>query len=434
MGWMRGRLMPGVLAAAAVVIAGSACGGPGTAPRAPGHSPGPGGCPGAQPWPCLRGSGSPSPAPVTAATSPPGRPVTSQPAWPERGIVLAEGNDPPLSFAGQVLDPAAGVLYALVPTTVASPSRPSVLQAIDLRTGRVRRGESYRQAYGLALASGVLWVSGYSGAGGHPVLAEASPGTLAAIRSVPLPGPSTLAWVVAAGPPGSVWAGAGRTLLRVSASTGAVLARAVLPAGLYLTALAAGPGGENVYAAAARLTKPYGAVVLEYSAGTGRLLAASGGATLKWSAGGAWLTAVPGGVWVSFRTGMLGQSGLLSARSLSVVGGFPGASGPPPANPADSPVTGIGTVYDWAMGSTSAYGGGALWVTTTGGLLACVNPVTGQVRAQETLTSGQALGVYAIAADRAARQVIAVISTTSNSTGLMTVTLLTVTPPRDCWG
>jgi hypothetical protein len=342
-------------------------------------------------------------------------------------MLLAEGNDPPLSFAGQVLDPAAGVLYALVPASVASPSAPYALEAIDLRTGRVRRGESYRRAYALVLASGALWVSG-SGPGGHPVLDEASPGALATIRSVALPGPSTSAWVVTAGPPGSVWAGAGRTLLRVSASTGAVLARAVLPQGLDLTALAAGPGGENLYAAAARLPKPYGAVVLEYSAGAGRLLAQSGEATLKWSAGGAWLTAVPGGVWVSFRTGMLGQSGLLSARSLSVAGGFPTNF-----NLADSPATGVGTVYDWAMGSDSAYGGGALWVTTTGGLLACVNPATGQVRAQETVTSGQALGVYALAADRPARRVVAVISTISNTTGFTTVALLTVTPPGDCW-
>ena len=379
------RLIPGMLA---VVIAGSACGGP-----------------------------------AAAVTSPSARPAP----WPERGIVLAKGNDPPLAFAPQVLDPAAGVLYALVPASVASPSAPYVLEAIDLRTGRARRGESYRRAYGLALASGVLWVSAGSGTGGHPVLDEASPRTLATIGSVRLPGPSTMVWVVAAGPPGSVWAGTARTLLRVSASTGAVLARAVLPSGLDLTALAAGPEGDHLYAAAARLTKPYGAVVLEHSAGTGRLVAQTGGATLKYSAGGALLTAVPGGVWVSFRTGMLGQSGLLSARSLAVAGGFPAS-----VNRADSPATGVGTVYDWAMGSTSAYGGGALWVTTEGGLLACVSPVTGQVRAQETLTSRQALAVYAIAADRAAHRVIAVISTTNNTTGVMTLTLVTITPPPGC--
>ncbi|MGH3256449.1 MAG: hypothetical protein ACRDOU_13835 [Streptosporangiaceae bacterium] len=72
-------------------------------------------------------------------------------------------------------------------------------------------------------------------------------------------------------------------------------------------------------------------------------------------------------------------------------------------------------------------------MTTTGGLLACVSPVTGRVRAQETVTWRQALGVYAVAADPATRQVVAVTSTTNNITGSMTVTLLTVTPPRDCW-
>jgi hypothetical protein len=423
MRWMRLRLVPGVAAMTAAVLAGSACGGPAAAPPGtPRSSPGSGTCLGAQPWPCHLRLGTP----FTPA-SPSARPVMSPVPWPERGIVLAEATNPALAFASQVLDLAAGVLYALVPTTLSSPSAPDVLEAIDIRTGRVRRGESYR-GDGLALASGLLWVSG-SGPGGHPVLDEASPATLATIRSVPLPGPSTLAWVVAAGPPGSVWAGAGRTLLRVSASTGAVLARAVLPAGLDLGTLAAGPGGQYLYAAAARRPPSYGAVVLEYSAGPGRLVAQSGGGTLKWSANSAWLTGVPGGVWVWFRTGMMGQSGLLSARSLSVVGGFPTAF-----SPADSPATGTGTVYDWAMGSSSAYSGGVLWVTTSPGLVACVNPVTGRVRAQEIVTPGQALAVYAIAADRAARQVVAVIGTTSNTTGVMTVVLATITPPRYCWG
>ncbi|HEY6294376.1 MAG TPA: hypothetical protein VIX15_01835, partial [Streptosporangiaceae bacterium] len=63
-----------------------------------------------------------------------------------------------------------------------------------------------------------------------------------------------------------------------------------------------------------------------------------------------------------------------------------------------------------------------------------VNPVTGQVRAQEAVISGQALGVYAMAADGAARQLVAVTSTTSNTTGVMTIRVLTITPPADCWG
>ena len=42
---------------------------------------------------------------------------------------------------------------------------------------------------------------------------------------------------------------------------------------------------------------------------------------------------------------------LLSARTLSVIKGFPAA-----ASAADSPVTGRGTLYSWAMGSAAAYG------------------------------------------------------------------------------
>jgi hypothetical protein len=214
----------------------------------------------------------------------------------------------------------------------------------------------------------------------------------------------------------------------VSASTGPILARAALPSGLYLSTVAAGPGGEDLYAAAVRRPPRYGAVVLEYSSGTGALLAQSGAAALKWSADGAYLTAVPGGVWVWFRTGMMGQSGLLSRRSLSVVSGLSTA-----VDAGESAETGVGTIYDWAMASDSAYGGGVLWVTTSGGLLACVSPVTGRVRVQETVTSGQALGVYAMAADRAARQVVAVISTTNNTTGVMTVSVVAFTPPPGCW-
>jgi hypothetical protein len=358
------------------------------------------------------GTGPPAAAPASGA---PAVTVPSRAPWPERRILPEDAR---LLDASQVLDPAAGVLYALVPATLTS--GPYSLQAIDLRTGRVRRGGSYPVS-GLALASGHLWVYGSSGRGGHVVLDEADPETLATVRSVSVPGASDVAGVTV-GPAGSVWLGAGRTLLRVSDSSGAVLGRTVLPNGLDLTDLETGPGGQNLYASAARLLLPGGAVVLEYSAATGRLLAHDGRAPLTWSVGGAWLTAVPGGVWVSFRTGMLGESGLLSARSLSVINGFPTV-----VSAADSQVTGSGTVYSWASGSPSAYGGGALWVVTAGGLVACINPVTGAVRAQETVTSRTALLVFGLAADPEVRELAAVIST-AGYTGVVTISA-----PRACW-
>jgi hypothetical protein len=336
--------------------------------------------------------------------------------WPESGVLR---EDAALWDASQVLDAAAGILYALVQASPASGSGPYFLQAIDLRTGRVRRGESYPVS-GLALASGYLWVYGSPGPGGHPVLDEADPGTLATARSVGVPGSSGVA-AVAAGPAGSVWAGAGRRLLRESVSTGSVLARAVLPPGLELTGLAAGPEDMNLYASAARL-RPGGAVVLEFTARAGHLLAQADRMPLTWSAGGAWLTAVPGGVWVSFRTGTLGQSMLLEAGSLSAIDEAPAA-----ASAADSPVTGSGTVYSWAMASAAAYSGGALWVATSGGLVACVNPLTGRVREQGSVASGPGLVIAVLAADPRARELEAVVSN-SGYTGVDAIR-----PPRACW-
>ena len=377
-------------AALACAIAVAACGGHVTAPDRPPAS---------------------SPAAATATSQASSRAaVASQPAaaavrssWPQR-VILRE--DTALQDASQVLDPAAGVLYVLVPGASGS----YVLQAIDLRTGRVRRGASYRVS-GLALAAGYLWVYGQTDSGRPSVLDEVSPRTLATIRSLSVPGNDEPA--PAAGPAGSVWAGAGRTLLRVSVRTGAVLARAVLPPGLELSALAASPDATTLYAAAAQLNVG-GAVVLEYTASTGRRLAQAAGGALKWSAGGALLTALPAGAWVWFRTGMLGQSGLLSARSLNVVAGLSTT-----LDAGESPATGIGTVYDWAMGSSAAYAGGALWVTTNGGLVACVNPVTGRVRAQEWVTSQPIL----VVPDLVARQIVVV-----GDTGVVAII-----PPRDCW-
>lgn len=369
-------------AALACAIAVAACGGHVTAPDRPSAA---------------------ATATATSQASPRSAVAAVGAPWPQR-VILRE--DAPLQDASQVLDPAAGVLYALVPGASGS----YVLWATDLRTGRVRRGASYRVS-GLALAAGYLWVYGQAKAGRPSVLDETNPRTLATIRSLSVPGNDEPA--PAAGPAGSVWAGAGRTLLRVSVRTGGVLARGVLPPGLELTALAASPDATTLYAAAAQLNAG-GAVVLEYTASTGRRLAQAAGGALMWSAGGALLTALPAGVWVWFRTGMLGLSGLLSKRSLNVVAGLSTT-----LDAGESPATGIGTIYDWAMGSSAAYAGGALWVTTNGGLVACVNPATGRVRKQERVTSQP----IEVAPDPAVRQIVLV-----GDTGAVAIT-----PPRDCW-
>jgi outer membrane protein assembly factor BamB len=121
-------------------------------------------------------------------------------------------------------------------------------------------------------------------------------------------------------------------------------------------------------------------------------------------------------VWVSFRTGMLGRSVLLSSTSLSVINGFPTGT-----SRAASPVTGPGTIGSWPMSESALYAAGALWVATGGGLLACVNPRTGQVRAEET-TRSQA--TILLAADRAANTVFAVTGDAG---------IAAISPPPICW-
>jgi len=288
------------------------------------------GCAGCGRQALVPGSAYPPAAAATSGHGSASRTLAITARWPESGILR---EDATVSDASQVLDPAAGVLFALVPATLASGDGPYALQAIDLRTGRVRHGTSY-PVPGLALASGHLWVYG-------------------------------------------------STRLR-----------------------------------------PGGIAVLVYSAGHGTLLARSDRVPLTWSVGWAELTAVPGGVWVWFRTGMLGVSALLSARSLSVVATAAAVA----TSAANSPVTGHGTIYSWASGSASAYGGGTLWVATAGGLLACVNPANGTVRAQEVVKSQPAQPVITLAADPPAHQLAAVIGTPGGHAGVVSIT-----PPRLCW-
>lgn len=387
---MRLRVVSGLLSVVSCVIAATACGG---------HVTGP-------------GSTRPAGAPPATAASTPIRTVALRAPWPERRI-LPEN----VYIASQVFDPATDVLYALVAKAPVT-AGPYVLQATDLRTGAVRRGESYPLAQ-LSLVAGYLWVSG---AGTPPVLRQVGLGTLRTVRSVSPPGvswASGASWAsgVAPGPAGSVWVGAYRTLLRISAGRGTVLARTVLPPGLGLSDMAAYPDGAYLYVSAAHVVAggaQAGAVLLEYSARTGQLLAETDRAPISYSIAGAELTALPEGVWVSFRTGMLGRSVLLSERALATV------IAPVPPRTPDG-------VYYWPMFSSSAYGGGALWVTTQTGLVACVNPATGLVRATETVTS-QSAQPGELMADGTTRQVFGFVWNEPYGG------LVSISPPRSCWG
>lgn len=317
----------------------------------------------------------------------------------------------PLSQSSQVYDPATGMVYALVPRKPAATTGPSVLEAIDWHTGAVRRGGTYQPGK-LALADGRLWVYGTR-------VAEVEPKGLTTVRYVQLPavpGQYGSAAPVAAGPAGSVWIGTSRALLRVSARSGAALNRVALPAGLELTGIAADANGGDLYVSAGHEAGGgvEGAEVLEYAAGSGHLLATADRSPISDSVAGAQLTGVPGGVWVSFRTGMLGLSVLLSSRRLAVVkAGDPGSSAT--------------NTYHWAMSSQSVYGGGTLFVTTSTGLVACVNPASGKVLATEHVASPGAAPSELLTVSPAARDLTGVITDPTKAE------LVSLSPPRACW-
>jgi outer membrane protein assembly factor BamB len=351
-------------------------------------------------------------APAATARPAAGTPTSKRPVagqvrapWPER-VVMTENDY--LARAAQVLDPAHGLLYALVPRKLPSVSGPWMLRAVRLSSKTSRSGGTYPVS-GIALAGGFLWAYGASPAG-QALISEIDPRTLRTVRSEKIASGYLGVGGVAAGSAGSVWTGSGRKLLRLSARTGAVLAQATLPAGLVLDQIAVSPGGTVLYASTVRVNAG-GCVMFEYSAVTGRLLARAAGPPLAYAVAGAVLTAVPGGVWASFRTGMMGQSVLLSQRGLATI-----------AKASASPQLGP---YEWPMSSSAVYGGGTLWVATGSGLVACLNPATGAIRAEQTVTSQTAQLWDLLAVDHAQRLVYGL---TPGSQALVALT-----PPPRCW-
>jgi outer membrane protein assembly factor BamB len=409
----RVRIGSGLLAAAACAAALAGCSGLTSSARGPGANGSPASGSGPAASATLRTATRPSATPPSATA----RTATLSAPWPEREV-LPES----LSFADffQAYDPATGTLYALLPKQPNDAVGPRVLTAVDVRTGATRRGGTYETSE-LTLADGYLWV--YHNAGQRTQVDEVAAGTLATVRAILLPsslGPFEAGPAVAGAPDGSAWVGTRQTLWRVSLRTGAVLTKVTLPAGLALATMAADPDGDYFYVAAAHEVgggAVEGAVILEYSESTGALLATADGTPISYSIAGATLTAVPGGVWVSFRTGMLGANVLLSGHGLAVI-----------AAP-DLPAARLGAYY-FAMSSTATYGGGTLWVTATDdGLVACLNPATGKVIAQETFSSfSTARPDELLTADPATRELYGTVIAGTFAA------LVSITPPAACWG
>jgi outer membrane protein assembly factor BamB len=334
-------------------------------------------------------------------------------SWTER---IAERESQAELVSDEAVDPAIGVAYALISRARTPLRGPYVLECTVLHTGVVRKGPVLPVGH-LAVASGYLWVYGAAGGGSHPRVSQVDLRNLELIRPVHLPAvpaPTYPAVTVAAGPDDSVWIGSFQALLRVDAATGAVLVRVRLPAGLAVSDISVDPGRGHLYVSVAHLVNGgiEGNEVFEYDARSGRRLAVAANGLVTDSVAGAALTAVPGGVWASFRTGMLGLTIHLRQHDLAVIA-------PPGPGIALTPAT---SVFHWPMYATTVYGGGALWLANQTGIVACLDPQTGKVRAQERLA--QARLIYRLlAADPVSRQVFA-----AGARGLVRIS-----PPRRCW-
>jgi hypothetical protein len=310
--------------------------------------------------------GPPVHPPAHQATGPASRAVPAATPWPSRTVLHESVR---VRSATQVLSLARGADFALVP--VNRPETVFQLRRISLASGAVQSGPRFRVS-GLRLASGFLWVYGqvYSGPHGtrvRLVLHQVSPSSLRLIRSWTLLPTRRLvsfsAVSVAPGPGRAVWVGFRRTLRLVSVTSGATLRRARVPAGYSITDVATDPRRQRLYAAAA--PRLGGGAVFEYGARSGLQLASATSPPVEFAVAGSNLTAVPGGVWSSFRTGMLGQTVLLRARELSAV-------------PLHSPI------FGWAMFASTVYGD-SLWLARQDGVIGCIGPQTGGVRARSTV-------------------------------------------------
>jgi hypothetical protein len=303
--------------------------------------------------------------------------------WPSMVLVKRAGV--------QVLDPATRTAYGLVSESRDSEG-PDQLLAFPLGGGAVRQGPTFGLAGGysdtLTLAEGSLWVGSSAGKGDGrlgPQLCQVDPRTLHLVRQLRLPAPrpgdaAGLPALVSAGPRGTVWVGYGSTLVHVEIRDGTVLATESVPSGA-IVSLATDPARRTLYVSVSYPTidgQKVDAAIEERAAGSGQVLATtSASSPVTESVAGGILTALPDGVATSFRTGMDGETELLGALGLTPI--IPPGSGSASRGIDEPP----GDVFSWPMAASTLYGSGSLFIENEWGVLACVDPATGAVRASE---------------------------------------------------
>jgi hypothetical protein len=300
--------------------------------------------------------------------------------WPAR-MVLSEPAK--LNVVSQVIDPRAKSDFALTSAGHGT----FTLRRTGLASGQVKTGRSF-PVDSLALASGSLWVFGALPAGPTAErmrLYQVSTQTLHVERTItlgPSHGASGLA-ALAAGMHGTIWVSFGRTILHLTARTGATIGAIRLPAGLVAGDIALSPSGRFLYVATSPPVGGGHAPVFEYQTASLRKLAVNKKTVVAANVGGGTPTATPGGVWVSARGGMEGRTVLLRQQSLRPVR-LPGTGSPH-------------GLYSWVMSQSTMYSSPSLYLATypiqsRGGVVAgCVNPKTGHILARGSIAGHRAV-------------------------------------------
>ncbi len=321
----------------------------------------------------------------------------------------------------QVLDLAAGAAFALVSQSPGDEG-PWQLQRFDIDRAVTETGPTF-EVMTMAVAAGYLWIGcgpivvGVS----RPLLCQVDPDSLAVVGQVSLP-PAPDAWVggngpqVVTGPADTIWVGYGRTLVHVDGRDGAILSTESIGSGT-VDSLSVDPGGDVLYASigdAVVAGQSVDAAVLELDARTGRtVVETSATSAVTSSAGAGRLTAVAAGVWTSFRTGMAGVTILLRRSDLADVAPPPSAMGSPQPD----------GIFSWIMDGATISGGDALFLVNENGVLACIDPSTGTVRAQEHLADAAGTSAQLLAVDAPSGRLFA-----TDAAGLVALT-----PPGACW-
>ena len=329
----------------------------------------------------------------------------SRGAWPQRTLLREQ------LPSNQVV--SRGFLFAMVSLTNTPERGPYRLVRTTLATRTIHKGPLFSLP-NVAVASGHLWITGSQH--GLPRAIEVDPKSLRTIRAIRFShGYGADPFVqVTPGPAGSVWLGTDRTLLRVSVTNGKALAKTSVPTGFVVADLASDPNVHHLYVSLARNVKGgmSGGRLIEDDAASGRQLATANSPLLSDSVAGAGLTAVPGGVWALFRTGMLGLTLHFRQSDLAQIA-------PPGPRIVLTPANGL---FHWPMSASVLYGSGALWLTNESGVLACLDPATGAVRARQHISPQEVLDLFAV--DPASHHLLALDNAT---------TLIEITPPAECW-